>query len=147
MCSLVIPKLLNEMKPHYLCSNIDCERIREGLTPFCSSCNHAQRKGERQAEKAASKVKKPIKKVSKKRQTELVAYNKEVKLFLIGKKCAWPGCNAKATENHHARGRENELLFVREWWTPSCNFHHTYATEHSKEAIEAGFSLPRNQKI
>lgn len=135
------------MKPHYLCSNDFCERVREGLTPFCSSCNLAQRKEERQAQKAALKVKTPIRKVGKKRQPELVAYNKDVKLFLIGKTCAWPGCEAPATECHHSRGRENELLFAKQWWKPACNFHHRYATEHSREAIEVGFSLPRNTKL
>lgn len=136
------------MKPSYLCQNTDCERVREGLTPFCSSCNHANRKAERQAQKDAAKVKKPIKKVADKRAAQLREYAKLRKEYLsLYPVCEEEGCQAPSVDIHHQRGKENERLLDTNFFLATCREHHNFYTEKSKEAIEVGFSLPRNTKI
>lgn len=91
---------------------------------------------------------KPIAKNSKKRLVELKIYNLLRKDFLKDNiKClvGVEGCKKKSSDVHHMRGR-GIWLNVVEWWLPICRNCHTYITEHSKEAIELGFSVSRLTK-
>ena len=51
-------------------------------------------------------------------------------------------CGRTATEVHHKAGR-GALLLAVETWAAMCHECHRYATEHPREAIERGWSLPR----
>lgn len=121
----------------------ECGNYTEGGTDKCASCNQKERKKSRKVEPKRYK----IRKVSKKRAKQLSQYNKLREHFLlIYQQCQVPGCGAMATEVHHAKGRENELLLDTTFWVAICSRHHTYYTEHSNEAIEKGISVKRNGK-
>jgi len=57
-----------------------------------------------------------------------------------------PGCTQTTTEVHHMEGREGALLLDTTKWLGVCHNCHQRITEHSREAIELGLSLPRNRK-
>lgn len=89
---------------------------------------------------------KPIKKVAEKRKYSLTQYYADRAVFLKSRPLCEVGlscCKKKATEIHHAAGRENHLLNLQAYWVPICRPCHTWITEHSKEAIEMGFSVRR----
>lgn len=52
-------------------------------------------------------------------------------------------CKKKATEVHHAAGRENDRLNDKAFWVAICRPCHRWITEHSAEAIELGLSVRR----
>ena len=125
------------------CSTPDCENPIEGTTEFCASCNHARRKAEREAAKEKKRV--PIRKVSPKRAEQNREYLKLRKEYLaLYPVCEIEDCNLKAVDIHHQRGKEGARLLDTNFFFAVCRGHHTYFTEHSKEAIEKGVSLNRN---
>lgn len=82
-----------------------------------------------------------IRRESKKTAAARRIYNKRRALFLEANPwCAVGGC--VATEVHHMAGRGAALLDESRW-LPLCRDHHAYVTEHPREAIERGWSLPR----
>lgn len=129
-----------------ICTKPDCTNYTEGNTDLCASHNHERRKLERVAQKEVKPVK--IRKVSPKRSRELAQYEKLRKQYLaIHQVCEFIGCFKLATDIHHCRGRENELLLDVNYFKALCREHHARVHDHSKEAIEQGYSLPRNQKL
>jgi hypothetical protein len=89
------------------------------------------------------------KKNSDKREEQMKLYLKKASLWKKGKTCLmcdWEGKKNTDVTPHHQKGREGELLLDFSKIIPLCPKHHAWATEHSKEAIELGISLPRNQK-
>lgn len=89
---------------------------------------------------------KPIAKVAKKRWAELKIYSVLRKDFLLenGKcKCGRNGCQRKANEIHHKKGRENGLLNVIEFWLPVNGVCHRWITDHPKESMELGLIISR----
>lgn len=54
----------------------------------------------------------------------------------------WP-CGQASDQVHHMAGREGWRLLDMERWLALCAHCHRFATEHPREAIEAGVSLPR----
>jgi hypothetical protein len=91
----------------------------------------------------------PKKKVTEKRKSQLIEYSKlRVQFLSQHKYCAvkLPGCTILATEIHHQKGRENYLLLDTQYWLPVCRSCHNTITEHSKLAIEKGFSISRHKK-
>lgn len=52
-------------------------------------------------------------------------------------------CGGEATEIHHAAGRIAGRLIDVSGFRAMCHDCHVWATEHPKEAIARGFSLPR----
>lgn len=124
---------------------IGCENIVEGRTDGCASCNHAARKAERNANKIV--IAKPVAKVSDKRAGQLKEYYKLQKEYLaLYPVCEVEECNIKSTEVHHQRGREGERLLDTNFFMAVCVKHHREMTEHSKEAIEQGYSYSRISK-
>lgn len=90
---------------------------------------------------------KPIRKNSKSREAQMNEYLKKVAKWKKGKiclMCDWEGKKNTDISCHHMGGKEGALLLDHTKWIPLCFTHHTWATEHSKEAIELGISLPRN---
>ena len=132
------------MKLGWMCEIDDCENPKTGSLNICESHRIAQRKELRQLSKPIKVTR--IKPRTAKRAAQEARYRKRLAVWILDKKCAVVGCHRAATQCHHAKGREGDLLLNEEFWTPTCDPHHDYYTEHSKEAIEIGFSKPRNQK-
>lgn len=121
---------------------IDCGNEKIEANGRCASCSHAIRKAERQASKV--KVVSRIKPVAPKRAVQLQEYAKLRREYLaLYPVCEVEECHNPSTEIHHQRGKENEKLLDTNYFMAVCRDHHTYYTEHSKEAIEKGISLKR----
>lgn len=52
-------------------------------------------------------------------------------------------CGGEGTEVHHAAGRVGADLLRVEMWRSACHDCHVWITEHPRESIEHGWSLPR----
>ena len=132
-------------KPHFLCTIDDCDRVKEGNTPYCSTHNHGFRKMARDLSKPVAPPKplkrSAIRKVSPKRAEQNLEYAGERNAWIEGKKCV--ACGDPATEVHHAAGRTNDLLLEKKYWKPVCRPCHVLITEDSAWAIQNGWSLPR----
>lgn len=88
-----------------------------------------------------------IKRVSDKRKTALTQYKEDRIVYLKAHpncEANLTGCRKKATEIHHAQGRENDKLNDMAFWVAICRPCHVWITEHSAEAIELGLSVRRN---
>lgn len=131
------------------CSVSDCERPKVGGLDVCMSHLQADSKEKREASKPVKPVK-PLRKASVKRQKQLDEYNAQVKEWKKGKICVmcdWEGKTKPCEHAHHPAGREGGRLLNFTELIPLCAKHHIWVTEHSKEAIELGISLPRNGKV
>lgn len=95
-------------------------------------------KPEKVQEIAKEALKKGIAKRSPKRAKEEREYNKEVKIWLVGKMCAvFP--NRKATQCHHKRGRIGKLLLDKRYWLPVSDEGHRKIENNPDWARENGF--------
>lgn len=123
-------------------SDCDCgNRCRAG-SDKCASCETAERKAAKQANK--TKVVTQVQKITPKRAAENVQYLKLRREYLaLYPVCEVPECNLKAVEIHHQRGRENDRLLDTNFFMAVCHAHHAEFTEHSREAIDKGFSKSR----
>lgn len=67
-------------------------------------------------------------------------------LKAINTKCEGnlPDCMIHASTIHHSMGRRGLLLILSKYYKYLCIPCHRYCTEHSKEAIALGLSLPIN---
>lgn len=118
--------------------------VENKSTGLCASCGHAMRKAERQASKV--RIVSPIKKITQKRAAQTVEYTKLRREYLaLYPVCEVPECNLKATEIHHQKGKTNDLLLDTNYFMSVCHGHHKVFTEHSKEAIEKGYSVLRTK--
>jgi hypothetical protein len=95
---------------------------------------------------------------SKERAKELRAYGKRVKVWLR----EHPHCRAcltlaeqaglairvirLASECHHMRGRNGDLLLDESWWLPVCRTCHDWITTHGKLARELGLIVDINYR-
>ncbi len=125
----------------------DCScgrRCRAG-SDQCATCEAEDRKLSRNALKV--KVVKPVKKVTAKRAGQLQEYAKLRKEYMaLYPVCEVPECNERSVELHHQKGRENDMLLDTNYFFACCKRHHDEFTEHSKEAIENGYSVSRTAK-
>lgn len=92
-----------------------------------------------------------IRKVSKNQETRLSKYFRKRKIFFSkpeNKLCRiqLTGCTRIATELHHGKGKEGDLLLDERWWIPACANCHRKVTDESKKAIEEGNSYSRHKK-
>jgi uncharacterized Zn finger protein (UPF0148 family) len=125
-----------------------CKQCGDEFTPkykttemFCSSICSVLYKKERYEGK---KKKQPIKKVSDKRRSQLYTYSMMKKAYM-DKHRVCIVCNTKdATDIHHMKGRENELLLDINYWLPVCRECHRKITDDSAWAIRMGYSYKRN---
>lgn len=124
-----------------------CGKISENRdTGECASCGSARRKAERMTVKQRT----PINKVSEKRGKELNQYATLKAKFILNKWCVYHGKPCLPVDIHHQMGRvgfaddkEIPLLLDTRYWIPVCRIAHNWITEHSKEAIEQGYSYSR----
>jgi hypothetical protein len=127
------------------CVNCDSPKIENRELQLCGSCAAAIRKAERQANKV--KIVTSPNKVSPKRAGQIAEYVKLKREYLaLYPVCEVPECNIKAVEIHHQQGKEGERLTDVNLFMSVCRSHHIEFTEHSKEAIEKGYSKERNKK-
>ena len=127
----------------------DCEicgaRCRAGSTK-CYSCEQDERKNERFAKK--TKVIRQAQKVTLKRQNQLNEYHKLAKEYLEAYPCCEvEGCHLKSVEVHHMGGKENERLLDTDKFFAVCRKHHEEITEHSRKAINDGYSVSRTATL
>jgi hypothetical protein len=95
---------------------------------------------------APIKRKRRIKPLSEKRKTALAEYTAKRIVFLAENPYCGigvDGCEKRASEVHHLRGRVGADLLDESMWKGACRPCHQYVTEHPKEAIERGWALPR----
>lgn len=81
-----------------------------------------------------------VRHASKKRAALLRIYAKRRRMFLEAN--PFCRCGRPATEVHHMAGR-GALLLEESKWKALCHTCHHWATEHPREAIAVGLSLPR----
>jgi hypothetical protein len=123
----------------------DCEdcgkRCRAG-SKKCASCESEERKAERNASRV--KIVAPVNKITPKRAGQVAEYVKLKREYLaLYPVCEVPECDLRSVEVHHQRGKEGERLTDVNYFMAVCRPHHDEFTEHSKEAIEKGFSKSR----
>jgi hypothetical protein len=118
--------------------------------PTCSgeTCRRPKKEKKVYQLKRTPLVKKPykIKKVSEKRKYNLKQYLEDRIVFLKANPICQANldcCKKKATEVHHAAGRENDRLNDQSFWVAICRPCHRWVTENSAEAIELGLSVRR----
>lgn len=128
-----------------ICNVVGCDNPVEGRTEMCATHNYEQRKADKQSKKV--QIVKPVSKVSPKRATQRAEYNKLRSEYLaLYPICEVEACQERSTDLHHQRGCEGERLLDTNYFMAVCRAHHTYYTEHSKEAIEKGISVSRTGK-
>ncbi len=126
-----------------LCVRCETRWIENKDTRLCASCSHDDRK----AAKVKPKVVKPINKISEKRAGQRQEYLKlRAEYMALYPVCEVNECHEKSVDLHHQRGCEGERLLDTNFFMAVCRDHHTYYTDHSKEAIEKGISISRNAK-
>ena len=96
----------------------------------------------------AQNYSKSINPISQKRKGQLLEYKKKRDEFLKGHTLCEIGydhfCEKIASEVHHTKGKENDLLLDETLWKSVCRHCHTMITEHSAEAIDKGYSVSRH---
>lgn len=127
-----------------------CGNRCEGRTDQCASCNARDRKVNRAR---LPEDPKPVNKISKSRQKEMQIYAQVKKQVLLNSWCAYHGKPCLPEDVHHQMGRvgfaddkEIPLLYDKRFMIPVCRQAHDWITEHSKEAIEQGYSFSRIAK-
>lgn len=98
-----------------------------------------------------------IKPVAEKKISDKQRYNKESKLWLLGKKC---GCNCgkKANQVHHMRGREGyaddkkyfqgiKLLLDKDYWLAVCMDCHIDIENNPEWAYKNNYSQSRANNV
>jgi hypothetical protein len=124
-----------------------CKHCGDKFTPkykttemFCSAiCSVVYKK-----ERYDGKGKHIIKNISDKRRSQLYIYAM-IKKQYMHKHRVCIVCNTKdATDIHHMKGRENDLLLDINYWLPVCRLCHRKITDDSLWAIRMGYSYKRN---
>lgn len=123
----------------------------------CHHCLHQAERAKKKPLKRTPLKKKDykIKRESSKRAKQNREYSKQRKRILAERPICECGrvdedgrvCDKPATEIHHQLGRIGSLLNDERYMLPINHECHSWATEHSKEAIEQGLSLRRNVEI
>ncbi len=141
-----------------VCATVGCERLTEGNTIMCASCNREVRRQSEVIRKeeqrawakvTASKPKRtPIKKVSEKRKVLNQEYKPLREKFLIDHpECEIKliGCQHKSTQIHHTASGWNKATNLNNTatWKASCDFcnQHLHDTMSAKEARELGLKI------
>lgn len=90
----------------------------------------------------------PIRKVSKKRQAQLDEYSsRRIRFLQQHPRCGalLKRCTEEATEVHHMKGKENDLLLDEIYWLPICRSCHVIITAQSRMSIDTGLSVSRHK--
>lgn len=135
------------MKPAYLCNMDECDRVREGNTPYCSSHNHAIRRDARDASMPVRTPKQlkrmPVKKVSEKRAAQNDEYLEAHDPWLKEHKLC-EACGDPSEEVHHKNGRFGERLTDQTFWMAVCKMCHREIHASPEWAREQGYLILRS---
>lgn len=96
---------------------------------------------QRRAKALPVKVNPKIKPVSDQQSERLKIYAQLKKIWIKGKQCKV--CGGDATEVHHMKGRENDLLLDTSWWLPVDFDCHRKITDQPAWAEANGYSVSR----
>lgn len=121
------------------CGNSRVIYKSHGRAKFCKMCWGAYLKGE------GSQLPGISKRSSKRAKTE-AEYSKVRKQFLNDHSMCMariPGCTLTATEIHHKKGRDGDLLTNTEFFLPVCRSCHNIIEMNAEMAKEEGFSINR----
>jgi hypothetical protein len=82
--------------------------------------------------------------VSKKRAAQLRVYARlRVEFLEANPRCAFPGgCDQRATEIQHRRGRRGERLLDVTWWAAACHGCNQFGETNTGESIALGWIVP-----
>ena len=108
---------------------------------FCSGICAIQYK-----QKHYQKAHTPVKKVSDKRRSQLYTYSLLKKKYMDKHRLCIVSVRNDATDIHHMKGRENDLLLDINYWLPVCRSCHRKITDDSAWAIRNGYSYKRNEQ-
>lgn len=98
-----------------------------------------------QGYRADKKKPKPLNKVSDKEVQRLYKYGKARKEYLKENPiCEVKGCDRKATQIHHKKGRVGELLYNKEFFFATHIECHTEIETNPEWAYKNGYSIRRN---
>lgn len=84
-----------------------------------------------------------IKRRSAKRTKQEKTYLQLNRIFLKDKQCQCKGCENRASEVHHKRGRIGKLLLDIRFWLACCTDCHKEIEAKPEWAKEKGYSLSR----
>lgn len=59
--------------------------------------------------------------------------------------CAFPGCERRADDVHHTRGRVGKLLVDSRFWKPVCRHHHNWIRDNVPAARRLGLIAQAGQ--
>lgn len=128
-----------------LLSKIDLPILTSGRSKVSQKVPKVE-KEPKVSQKPPFKLKKAIKPRSKKRAKEEAQYNREVKVWKVGKMCAvYP--DKKAVDCHHIRGREGAMLLEQKFWLPVSREGHRKIENNPEWARSQGFIINRGQKV
>lgn len=116
-------------------------------------CGRHNREARRAAQPKVKARKVRIAKVSDEQKDRLAAYYPIRDLFLkenpycLAHSVCFPARSSKelATDIHHKKGREGDLLYDVRFWIPVCRACHSVITIESEWAYNEGLSLSRHQ--
>ena len=100
--------------------------------------------------KPEKKKSQPINKVSGHKRILITIYSTIREWFLSEHKCCaagLEGCTKNATEVHHMAGKIGLFMIMSQYFLAICPSCHRWITDHSKQAILMGLSLPRTQEL
>lgn len=129
-------------KLHWMCAEPECENPKQGSLAFCATHLKLQR-DEKKNSLRPKKIPAPIKRRSDKRAEQERRYNKRVKEWLVGKRCAvfpW----LPATQVHHRAGRHNEMLMDETYWLAVSSEGHEFIHANSEYSRKAGYMVLRS---
>lgn len=83
----------------------------------------------------------PLRQRSAKRATQMAGYLPLRNAYLAAHPwCQYPeGCNQRATDLHHKRGRSGLRLLDTEWFAASCRFHNDEAETNTGHCLAVGW--------
>ena len=109
------------------------------IAKLCKNHYWQSRAKKREGEKTARQ---PIRKVSRKQASRLRDYQK-VRLEFLGDNPFCKVCGKRASDIHHKKGREGNLLTNKSYFLAVCRTCHQYIELHPEWAKEKGYSLNR----
>jgi hypothetical protein len=117
----------------------------------CKNCYRPEQsiaRKEKVAQKVCIKAKRTkISPISDRQKKRLSDYRKVRDKFMSEHPmCEFNGCESKATDLHHKKGKVGDLLTDTRYFSALCRTHHSYIELHPILAQELGLSVKRLDK-
>lgn len=126
------------------CTVRGCGRFHVNkVTKLCGTHEREAKQEQNSADRKNKSNSAGMRRESPKRAAQQIQYRARVKIWLIGKTCAvFPG--RKATECHHKKGKNGDLLLDERYWLPVSHEGHIEITNRPEWARERGFIILRS---